>query len=189
MRRCLAGGNLIVSSGAVTTGTMVSDGGNVYVFSGAVAANTVLNGGYELAYAGSTVSGATISGGALELQNGVNGASTFDFASGGMLTLDGTRTYNILVAGFTSPTAEIDLKSVNYARATVSFAEASNNISGTLTISDGTNSASILLLGNYVAGAASFTLSKDSGTGTVVYDPLQMVEMAQSLLAAPPNKA
>jgi hypothetical protein len=90
-----------------------------------------------------------------------------------------------LVAGFTSATAEIDLTSINYTGATVSFAEASNNTSGTLTIANGASSASVLLLGNYVAGAASFTLEKDSGGGTVVFDPPVVAETNPNGLATP----
>ncbi len=43
--------------------------------------------------------------------------------------------------------------------------------SGTLTVGDGTNSVSLLLLGDYTAG--SFNLSPEGGgaTGTVVSDP------------------
>jgi autotransporter passenger strand-loop-strand repeat protein len=167
-----SGGTQYVNSGGVADGTTLSNGSDEYVSFGGTAENTiVLSGGHGVAYSGSTVSGATISGGTLELQTGANEAGTFNFASAGMLTLDGTGTYSMLVAGFTSPTAEIDLTSINYTGATLSFAEASNNTSGTLTIANGASSASVLLLGNYVAGAASFTLEKDSGGGTIVFDP------------------
>ncbi|MGO9025419.1 MAG: hypothetical protein ACLQIQ_14145, partial [Beijerinckiaceae bacterium] len=44
----------------------------------------------------------------------------------------------------------------------------SNTSGGTLTVTDGTHSVSLLLLGNY--SAASFSLSSGS-TGTVVSDP------------------
>jgi hypothetical protein len=40
-----------------------------------------------------------------------------------------------------------------------------------LTLSDGTNSASILLLGNYAAGSFNLNPETGGGTGTVVTDP------------------
>ena len=72
----------------------------------------------------------------------------------------------MLVAGFTVPDA-IDLTAVNYASATT-LSYTSNTSGGTLTVTDGTHSVSLLLLGNYTAG--SFSLSSGS-TGTVVNDP------------------
>jgi hypothetical protein len=62
-----------------------------------------------------------------------------------------------------------DLSAVNFASATKGYA--GNSSSGTLTVDDGTHSASFVLLGNYTA--ASFNLGPESGggTGTVVTDP------------------
>jgi hypothetical protein len=48
----------------------------------------------------------------------------------------------------------------------VSFTEAQNNTSGTLLVSDGVNSASITLLGQYMAN--QFTSSSDAYGGTVI---------------------
>ena len=182
----ITSGNESVFAGGSAKGTTVMSGGTVSVLSGGTAdGSTISGGGYEEVLSGGLVNGATISGGTLELQNGANGDGTFNFASGGMLTLDGTGTYNMLVAGFTSATAEMDLTSINYAGATVSFAEASNNTSGTLTVANGASSASVLLLGNYVAGAASFTLEKDSGGGTIVFDPPVVAGTNPNGLATP----
>jgi len=168
-----------VNSGGVeqvwgtASGAVVSSGGTQYVYSGGSAvATTVSSGGCEQVFSGGTVNGATISGGELELESGGTAdASTITFAGGGTFKLDGTGTYGMLVAGFTSSSAVIDLSSLNFATASKSFVEAGNNLSGTLTLTDGTNSASIILMGNYIAGAASFTLSQDAGTGTLVVDP------------------
>jgi len=168
-----------VNSGGVeqvwgtASGAVVSSGGTQYVYSGGSAvATTVSSGGHEQVFSGGTVNGATISGGELELDSGgTAGTSTITFAGGGTFKLDGTGTYGMLVAGFTSSSAVIDLSSIEFATASKSFVEAGNNLSGTLTLTDGTNSASIILMGNYIAGAASFTLSQDAGTGTLVVDP------------------
>ena len=61
-----------------------------------------------------------------------------------------------------------------------------NTSSGTLTVNDGTHSASILLLGNYTA--ASFNLGKEGGggTGTVVTD-LPPANGGASQLTTPPH--
>jgi hypothetical protein len=80
----------------------------------------------------------------------------------------------MLVAGFNNSAAVIDLPSVNFATASVSFVEAGGNASGTLTVTDGTHSASVLLLGNYTAG--NFHLGAYGATGTLVYDPPLVAE-------------
>ncbi|MGP8265899.1 MAG: hypothetical protein ACLQOQ_07865, partial [Beijerinckiaceae bacterium] len=61
----------------------------------------------------------------------------------------------MLVAGFSVPDA-IDLTAVSYASATT-LSYTSNTSGGTLSVTDGTHSVSLLLLGNYTAG--SFSLS------------------------------
>ena len=180
-----ANGFLIVSSGGVASAATLSSGGTGFVSSDGTAANTtVLSGGYELAYSGGLVSGATLSGGQLELQSGGSGSGTFDFASGGLLTLDGTGSYGMLVAGFTSATAEIDLTQIAFAGLTSSsLSYTPSTGSGTLTISSGVNSASILLLGSYMA--SDFSVKADNGTGTIVYDPPQMAETNPNPLTTP----
>ena len=61
----------------------------------------------------------------------------------------------------------IDLTSVLFAfHPTLGFSEDASNTFGTLTVSDGTHAASILLLGQYTA--ASFQQVSDGGTGTLV---------------------
>jgi hypothetical protein len=61
----------------------------------------------------------------------------------------------------------LDFSAIDFASATKQYS--GNSAGGTLTLSDGTNSASILLLGNYTA----FNLNPETGggTGTVVTDP------------------
>ena len=153
-----------VMSGGVATGTRVDVGGVLIVDSGG------------------TISGAKIDGGEIELQSGsVVGSSTIRFEDGGTLKIDGTGSFDFLVAGFGkspypffnpffnaggSASDALDLSAVNFASATESYS--GNSSSGTLMVTDGTNSVSLLLLGNYTA--ASFQLEPESGggTGTVV---------------------
>ncbi len=160
-----SGGIEDIIAGGTASGVTVS-GGHQYVY-GSAAATTLSSGGHEIVYSGGTISGATIAGGTLELQGGSTaGSSTIGFASSGTLKLDGTGSYAMLVAGFTVPDA-IDLTAVNYASATT-LSYTSNTSGGTLTVTDGTHSVSLLLLGNY--SAANFSLSSGS-TGTIVSDP------------------
>jgi hypothetical protein len=118
---------------------------------------------------GGTVDGATIAGGTLELGSGASaGSSTVVFDGGGSLKLDQALAYDFLVASFTVLNA-LDFSAIAFASATKSYV--GDTSSGTLTVSDGTHSASIELLGNYTA--ASFNLGPETGggTGTVVIDP------------------
>ena len=51
----------------------------------------------------------------------------------------------------------------------MSFVEAGNNLSGTLTLTDGSHTAHITLLGSYTPG--QFTSASDGHSGTVITDP------------------
>jgi autotransporter passenger strand-loop-strand repeat protein len=139
------------------------------VVNGSAIHTTIDSGGFEVVVAGGAVNGATVSGGTLDLQGSATaGSSTLTFSGGGTLKLDGTGAFSFLVAGFAVPD-EFDLSAINFASATKQYS--GNTSSGTLTVGDGTHSASILLLGNY--SLASFNLGPESGggTGTVVTDP------------------
>ena len=64
------------------------------------------------------------------------------------------------------------------------FVEAGNNLSGTLTVTDGTHTANLTLLGVYAPG--NFTLSSDLHGGTIVNDPpLVVANNQQSFLIRP----
>ena len=66
--------------------------------------------------------------------------------------------------------AAIDLRDIAFGSGTtLGFTEAGDNLSGTLTVSDGTNTANITLLGQYVAG--NFTKQSDGNGGTLITDP------------------
>ena len=112
-----------------------------------------------------------ISGGHLEIAAGgsISGSVTFASSAGGTLQLDDSVHFGGLVAGFGQPDI-IDLRDVAFGSATtVTFTEAQNNSSGTLLVSDGVNSASIMLLGQYVVG--QFTSASDGNNGTLIGDP------------------
>jgi len=113
------------------------------------------------------------------------GASALNaiFAAGasGVLKLDAATTYTGTVSGLT-PTDTLDLASLTYgANMTVGYSGTTSG--GTLTVGNGTQSASIALLGNYLA--STFVLSSDGHGGTFVVDPPQTQTAA--LLAATPH--
>jgi hypothetical protein len=63
---------------------------------------------------------------------------------------------------------------------------AGNATQGTLTVTDGTHTANISLLGNYIA--STFTASSDGHGGVIVVDPPNQA-ISSSLLAAPHRSA
>jgi hypothetical protein len=75
----------------------------------------------------------------------------------------------------------VDLGDILFSDGVTSFAYAQNsgNTGGTLTVSDGTHTASLSLLGQY--SAADFALSSDGHGGTLISDPA----MAQQAQLAP----
>ena len=155
-----SGGEEVISGGGVASATMINSGGIEFVSSGGAALATTINGGLmEVASGGSTGNTATQ-------------AVTFTSA-GGDLQLDASQSFNGLIAGFGSPsgvTEEIDPRDMPFQNSTHStFHEAANLLSGTLTIKDRTQIATLTLLGQY--SAAAFTLASDGHGGTMITDP------------------
>jgi len=108
-------------------------------------------------------------------RGGSTGSGPITFTNaGGILQLDDSQDFHGLVAGFASPsgvTEEIDLRDIFFGKQTkVSFKEDKNHLSGTLTVTDGTHTANLTLLGQYSTG--HFSLASDGHGGTVVTDPL-----------------
>ena len=102
----------------------------------------------------------------------ISGPITFKNA-GGILQLDDSQHFHGLIAGFASPKGvieEIDLGDITFGKQTkVSFKEDKNHLSGTLTVTNGTQTASLTLLGQYSTG--NFNLASDGHGGTMVTDP------------------
>jgi autotransporter passenger strand-loop-strand repeat protein len=160
-----------VVGGGTQTGTSVGSGGSDIIVSGTASGTIVGSGGFELVSAGGVDSAVTISGGFFEVQSGAStgsGAVTFAGA-GGLLLLDASQSFNGLVAGF-SASDYLDLKDITFGASTsLSFTEAAGGTSGTLTVTDGSHTANIALLGQYTA--ASFTKASDGNGGTTISDP------------------
>ena len=114
--------------------------------------------------AGSLLVGA---GAGVELTGAYSGTISFAGASG-TLTIDHSANFSGHIAGQLATGDVIDLADVTSgAGATITYS--GNNSPGTLTVSDGTHTASIALLGNY--SLANFTASSDGHGGTSVIDP------------------
>jgi autotransporter passenger strand-loop-strand repeat protein len=140
----------------------------------------VLTGGLEIVSAGGTADGTTISGGTLEITSGGSVEGEVEFAAHtGKLLLDVT-TFSGTVAGMTAQDS-IDLRDFKFGATHVTSAVTTT--STTLTVTDGSQTAQILLLGNYTA--STFTKSNDGFGGTSIVDPpgttsASLVSLAQT---------
>ncbi|WP_342711237.1 AIDA repeat-containing protein [Bradyrhizobium sp. B124] len=108
---------------------------------------------------------------------GASSATVAFQGSTGTLKLDNSASFNGTVAGMTGSDA-IDFANINFANVhTPSFS--GNASGGTLTVTDGAVTASIMLLGNYMA--STFTTLSDGHGGTLVVDPpaMQVSQLAQ----------
>ncbi len=111
-----------------------------------------------------------ISAGAeLELFGAYSATATFASTVAGSLKLDSSTQFHGTIAGFGGQD-QIDLSDIVFASSpTLGFTENNAGTAGTLTVSDGTHTANLTLLGNYMA--ASFAKASDGHGGTLVLDP------------------
>jgi autotransporter passenger strand-loop-strand repeat protein len=188
-----SGGEVVVSSGGTASRVVVSSGGfEIALAGGGTSRTTILSGGRELISSGGIDRGAhvdsgglevvssggaavaaTISGGRLEVARGGstgNAAITFATSAGGVLQLDSSLTFKGgLIAGFGKPD-KLDLRDIAFTSGvTHATWTQSGTTSGTLAVTSGSETATITLLGQYVAG--NFHVSSDKHGGTFVTDP------------------
>ena len=105
-------------------------------------------------------------GGSAEISGASSQAVTFEGATG-TLKLDDAPAFTGHISGLTGADA-IDLADISYgANTKATFSGNANG--GTLTVTNGTQTANIALLGNYLT--SGWTLSSDGHGGTVVVDP------------------
>jgi hypothetical protein len=105
-------------------------------------------------------------GATLELASAYPGTVSFA-SSTGTLKLDNSASFAGTVAGMSGQDT-LDLADINFATVgTPTFKGTSTG--GVLTVSDGSHTANIALLGNYIA--STFTVSSDGHGGTYVVDP------------------
>ena len=124
----------------------------------------------------------------VELQVAGASAVNVSFASGstGELKLDASSQFTGQVTGLTAQNL-LDLADISLgSNTTLGYVANSNNTGGTLTVNDGTHTANIALLGQYMA--ASFVTSADGLGGTLVQDP-PPATLAQTLTQPQPQHA
>ena len=188
-----SGGEEFVNAGGTTIGTTINAGGSQAVAAGGMTFNTTIDGGVEFVAGtanGTTINSGgkeivsidgkalatTINGGFMEVESGaLTSGTTVSFTmAGGDLQLDASQSFEGLIAGFASPHGvieEIDLVDIPFTngKTTETFTEASNHLSGTLTVTSGSETANLTLLGQY--STANFHLASDLHGGTLVTDP------------------
>jgi hypothetical protein len=145
------------AAGQITTSYVSANGSNtsgtLFVSSGGVQVAAITMVGQYSAGNFVTTSG---SGGTVEITDPT-------VPNGGSVAPDPTAAF---------PRGGIDLPNIAFgAHTTLAFSENAAGTGGTLTVSDGRHAASILLLGNYVAG--SFALAGDGHGGTLVTEAQQ----------------
>jgi hypothetical protein len=130
-------------------------------------------------------SGAVVTGGVAEIGDGTvfvaasssENVSFLANGSGGLVLNGLGNAYAGRVSGFGVGSSAhsdhdqfVDFDAVNFAGATFTYTSANpSNTSGTLTVVNGGNSASVLLVGNYSAG--NFTSANDGGGHIRIKDP------------------
>ena len=117
-------------------------------------------------------------GDTLELSSAYSGAVTF-LADTGALKLDNASSFTGTVAGLAGQDS-IDLCDIAFAAEVTPSYSATDDNGGTLTVSDGTHTANLALLGNYMA--ASFVTASDGHGGTMITisSPSEQQHMAAS---------
>lgn len=192
-----AGSQQNVYADGFATGTTINAGG--YQLDWGAASGTVVNGGVQYVF-GSAI-GTTVLAGAQHVQSGGSaddttiGAGALAYVhSGGTiddvvftgpnatLVLDEAESFTGTISGWQDYDS-INLGDILFSDGVTSLAYAANgdNSGGTLTVSDGTHTATLNLLGQY--SAADFALSSDGHGGTLISDPgvVQQAQFAAAL--------
>jgi hypothetical protein len=157
-------GGVVVWSAIANTGVLYANGG-VLTLEGAVtgAGHAVINNGALVARAAFTE------------------AVTFDPA-GGQLTLVQSQSYTGRISGFSLTGAtSLDLRDIGFVGAGEATFKGTSHV-GVLTVSDGTHTARIGLIGDYVG--ATFTASNDHEGGVVVVASTTSRMSTQTFVAA-----
>jgi VCBS repeat-containing protein len=109
----------------------------------------------------------------LELGHAISSGENVTFeGSTGTLILDDASNFTGTISGFTgngtlAGSDQIELKHINFNSS--SFSESFNSATQTLSVSDGTNSATLHFAGSY--SSANFNFASDGSSGTIVFDP------------------
>src|SRR5580700_2524329 len=91
-------------------------------------------------------------------------------AATGTLDLDNASSFDGQISGF-GGADQIDLADIFFgASTTLAYSAQGNDLGTTLTVSDGTDTANLVLFGQYMA--SDFAISSDSHGGTLITEPL-----------------
>ena len=147
------GGGIIVQSAVTNTGKLLASGGGTL-----------------------TVNGAITGGGTGQINNGTliiaqAFAENVVFVGKGVLELEDSVAYTGKVVGLSNTgTNSLDLTDIAFTSGVTKATYSGTTASGTLTVTDGTHTARIQLIGNYTTLGA-FVLSGDGHGGTSIVDP------------------
>jgi hypothetical protein len=160
------------STGQVVVRSAVANTGSLFAASGTLTLDGVVTG----------TGGAKIKTGVLNLAAKFGEAVTFLSGATGQLRLTDFTQFSGQVAGFSHTGANsIDLAGFTLSGAKASYA--GTTASGTLTVTNGTQTAKVHLTGDYTA--ATFTLANDGHSGVLVKDP--SAPLAQAMAAFGPH--
>jgi fibronectin-binding autotransporter adhesin len=165
-----SGGHEAVEAHGAASGSVISNGGREVVSSaGSVVAATVSSGGALIVASGGVVSGGlSLKGGEAVISGTMAAGQTVSFGTSGVLQLDNLPGFAAKISGLSKLAQQIDLGGFTFSVGeTVSWSQ--TGTSGTLTVTDGTKTASLTLIGSYSSG--NFHLSNDGHGGTFVDDP------------------
>ena len=145
---------LIIDTGTnpfVDTGTLETDGGTMIVDSPVVGAGMAI-----------------IVGGTLEFTGLSDSNVDFSAGAAGVLALDQSQNFTGHISGF-GVRDQIDLGDVGYSASTsLQYVANSSDTGGTLTVTDGSHTANLALIGEYAS--SMFVLSSDGSGGTLITD-------------------
>jgi hypothetical protein len=160
------------STGQVVVRSAVANTGSLFAASGTLTLDGVVTG----------TGGAKIKTGVLNIAAKFGEAVTFLTGATGQLRLTDFTQFSGAVAGFSHTGANsIDLAGFTKTGAKASYA--GTTVSGTLTVTNGTQTAKVHLTGDYTA--ATFTLASDGHGGVLVKDP--SAPLAQATAAFGPH--
>jgi hypothetical protein len=142
-------GGLDIAGDLANSGSLWADGGNITVHGAVSGSGTAL-----------IDQGATIEFGGASSANAIFAANDT-----GTLLLDNAVGFTGSVTGFAAGT-QIDLGDIQASSAVLSFADNGANTGGTLTVSDGTHTANIALVGSF--DPADFHLDPDHALAVVI---------------------
>jgi hypothetical protein len=148
-----AGGGVSVQSAVDNTGRLLAIGGGTLTMNGLVSGTGT----------------GQINGGELIVAQAF--AENVVFLGAGVLELEASTAYSGKVVGLSHTGANsLDLRDIVFTSAGTKATYSGTTSSGTLTVTDGTHTAHIKLVGNYLT-AGTFVLSSDGHGGTTIVDP------------------